>query len=59
MGPPAVPTPGVARAGAPIPKEQELEALKRQAEHLQQAFDDISNRIRALESRDTEESEQG
>ena len=57
MGRPGYPTPGVVQAGPPMPKEQELEALKRQAEYLQQAFEDVSGRIQALESPDTDKAE--
>jgi predicted nucleic acid-binding Zn-ribbon protein len=36
--------------GPAMTKEQELEALKNQARHLEQALDDLRNRISEVES---------
>jgi len=46
--------PGVAPAGAPNP-EQEKEALRQQAEYLQQSLDEINERIEQLDKSSSEQ----
>jgi len=56
MAGPDYPTPGVAQFWPPRPEEQGLQALKKQAEYLQQALDGITERIRTVESQNNEQT---
>jgi hypothetical protein len=49
------PWPNVAPAASPIAREQELEALKGQAEYLEQTLEDIRKRVEELQAQGTKD----
>ena len=55
--PPAYPPPSAGPFGAPATKEQELDALKDQAEHLQDALEGIRKRVEEIQSQGAENAE--